>query len=280
MKRDCFEKKRTAKKQESQPESRAVAVEPAPSIEFPRTDAIPGSDARGAEEVLLALAMAVEQRDNVTAGHCERLALTSLALGMAMSLDEASLQTLYRGGFLHDIGKVGIPDSILLKPAKLTTEEWMIMQEHPHRGAQICGHLQALAPVLPLVRHHHERWDGTGYPDRLRGDQIPLLARVLQIADIYDALTNSRCYKPAYTPKEAIRIIEEETARGWRDPEIVANFLRIHSEVVSPLVDCSRNADGNLAALNRALINVDSVMKPVASFFTARSFHYISGPAA
>jgi HD-GYP domain-containing protein (c-di-GMP phosphodiesterase class II) len=276
MKRDCSEKKRAARKQES----RAVAVEPAPSIQFPRTDAIPGSDARGAEEVLLALAMAVEQRDNVTAGHCERLALTSLALGMAMSLDEASLQTLYRGGFLHDIGKVGIPDSILLKPAKLNAEEWVIMQEHPYRGAQICGHLQSLAPVLPLVRHHHERWDGTGYPDRLRGNQIPLLARVLQIADIYDALTNSRCYKPAYTPKEAIRIIEEETARGWRDPEIVANFLRIHSEVVGPLVDCSRKADGNLAALNRALINVDPIMKPIASFFNARSFHYLSGPAA
>ncbi|HEY7392003.1 MAG TPA: HD domain-containing phosphohydrolase, partial [Bryobacteraceae bacterium] len=144
----------------------------------------------------------------------------------------------------------------------------------------ICGHLQSLAPVLPLVRHHHERWDGTGYPDRLRGDRIPLLARVLQVADIYDALTNSRCYKPAYTPKEAIGIIEEETAQGWRDPEIVANFLRIHNEVVSPLVDCSRKTDGSLAALNRALLNVQPIMKPIASFFTARSFHYSSGPAA
>jgi HD-GYP domain-containing protein (c-di-GMP phosphodiesterase class II) len=276
MRRDCFEKKRAARKQESL----AVALELAQPIEFPRTDAIPDSDARGAEEVLLALAIAVEQRDNVTAGHCERLALTSLALGMAMSLDEACLQTLYRGGFLHDIGKVGIPDSILLKPAKLTSEEWAIMQEHPDRGAQICGHLRSLEPVLPLVRHHHERWNGTGYPDRLQGEQIPLLARVLQVADIYDALTNSRCYKPAYTPKEAIRILEEETARGWRDPEIVATFLRIHNEVVIPLVDCSRKTHGSLASLNRALLNVEPIMKPVASFFTARSFHYPSGPAA
>src|SRR5579875_461042 len=267
MKPDCSVTKR--------PVARAVSVPEAPAIEFPRTSEVPGSDSRGAEEVLLALAMAVEQRDNVTAGHCERLALTSLALGMSMSLDEGSLQTLYRGGFLHDIGKVGIPDSILLKPAQLTPEEWAVMQEHPNRGAQICGHLTALAPVLPLIRHHHEKWDGSGYPDRLRGEEIPLLARVLQIADIYDALTNSRCYKPAYTPKEAIRILEEETARGWRDPEIVSQFLRIHSEVVSPLVDCSRKADGSLAALNSALLNVEPIMKPVASFFVSRSFHYL-----
>jgi response regulator RpfG family c-di-GMP phosphodiesterase len=270
MKRDCLEKKRAVKK------AVAVAVEPAPTIEFPRTA---GDPAREAEEVLLALALAVEQRDNVTAGHCERLALTSLALGMAMSLDEDSLQTLYRGGFLHDIGKVGIPDSILLKPAKLTSQEWAIMQEHPERGAQICGHLGSLTPVLPLVRHHHEKWDGTGYPDRLRGGQIPLLARVLQIADIYDALTNSRRYKAAYTPKEAIRIIEEETARGWRDPEIVATFLRIHNKVISPLVDCSRKAEG-LAALNSALLDLEPIMKPVTSFFGSRSIHYQSGPAA
>jgi response regulator RpfG family c-di-GMP phosphodiesterase len=272
MKRDCSENRRAVRK--------AVALEPAPAIEFPGTAKDPANDARGAEEVLLALAVAVEQRDNVTAGHCERLALTSLALGMAMSLDEDSLQTLYRGGFLHDVGKVGIPDSILLKPAKLTPQEWDIMQEHPERGAQICGHLRSLSPVLPVVRHHHEKWDGTGYPDRLRGEQIPLLARVVQIADIYDALTNSRCYKPAYPPKQAIRIIEEETARGWRDPEIVTTFLRIHNEVVSPLVDCSRRGDSSLMALNSALLNLEPIMKPVASFFGAGSVHYPSGPAA
>jgi HD-GYP domain-containing protein (c-di-GMP phosphodiesterase class II) len=271
MKRDCSEKKRAVKK--------GVAVEPVPAIECPLTADDPETDARGAEEVLLALALAVEQRDNVTAGHCERLALTSLALGMAMSLDEDSLQTLYRGGYLHDIGKVGIPDSILLKPARLTSQEWAVMQEHPERGARICAHLRSLAPVLPLVRHHHEKWDGSGYPDRLRGDQIPLLARVLQVADIYDALTNSRCYKTAFTPKQAIRIIEEETARGWRDPEIVTTFLNIHSKVLSPLVNCSRKADG-LGALNSALLNLEPIMKPVASFFGGRSISYPSGPAA
>ena len=149
---------------------------------------------QGAEEVLLALALAVEQRDNVTAGHCERLALTSLALGMSLSLDQASLLALYRGGYLHDIGKVAIPDAILLKPAKLTEEEWVVMQSHPARGAEICGHLRSLSPVIPLIRHHHERWDGSGYPDGLRGKEIPLLARILQIADIYDAsATRPRC---------------------------------------------------------------------------------------
>jgi len=223
----------------------------------------------GAEEVLLALALAVEQRDNVTAGHCERLALTGLALGMSLSLDHTSLLALYRGGYLHDIGKVGIPDAILLKPAKLTAEEWAIMQGHSARGAEICRHLRSLAPVIPVIRHHHERWDGNGYPDRLRGTEIPLLARILQVADIYDALTNSRCYKPAYSPQEAIGIIEEETARGWRDPELITQFLRIHKNVIVPIVAYTRQSDCSLMALRAALVNLSPLMDPVSTFVTS-----------
>jgi response regulator RpfG family c-di-GMP phosphodiesterase len=235
---------------------------------------------QGAEEVLLALALAVEQRDNVTAGHCERLAMTSLALGMSLSLDEASLLALYRGGYLHDIGKVGISDAILLKPAKLTPEEWAIMQGHPARGAQICCHLRSLAPVLPLIRHHHERWDGSGYPDGLRGNEIPLLARILQVADIYDALTNTRCYKPAYTAEEAIRIIEDETARGWRDPEIVTQFLRIHNEVLTPVVEYTRKSSCSLLALRGALVDLSPLMKPVATFVGCHAVPCPAGPAS
>jgi putative nucleotidyltransferase with HDIG domain len=147
------------------------------------------------ETMLFALGQVVEQRDKHTAGHCERMAFISVAMGTAMGLDRPELLALYRGGYLHDIGKVGIPDSILFKPAKLTALEWVVMRSHPERGAEICRHLKSLAPVLPLIRHHHERWDGSGYPDGLRGNEIPLLARVLQTVDIYDALTNPRPYK-------------------------------------------------------------------------------------
>jgi putative two-component system response regulator len=132
---------------------------------------------------------------------------------------------LYRGGYLRDIGKVGIPDAILFKPRPLTAEESLVMRSHPGRGEEICRHLPSLSQVLPVIRHHHERWDGTGYPDGLRGDQIPLLARVLQVADIYDALTNPRPYKDAYTPKQAIRVMEEETAHGWRTRKSLAFSL-------------------------------------------------------
>ena len=259
MKRDCSDPTRGVKI--------TCAFEPASRpAQLPSTGS-PEDNAQEAEQVLLALALAVEQRDNVTSGHCQRLALTSMALGMSMSLEPESLVALYRGGYLHDIGKVGIPDSILLKPAKLTPEEWAIMKAHPQRGAEICQHMRSLAKVVPVVRHHHERWDGTGYPDGLRGAQIPLLARVLQIADIYDALTNSRCYKPAFSPKEAIAIIEDETARGWRDPEIVTRFLRIHNEVVTPIVEFTRQeGNSSLVALNQAIGSLSPVLKPTATF--------------
>lgn len=180
-----------------------------------------------AEAILFALAQAVEQRDSSTGLHCERLALVSVSLGQALGLDQADLLALYRGGFLHDIGKISVPDAILRKPGPLTEAEWEIMRAHTLRGEEICRPLKTLAPVLPIIRHHHERWDGTGYPDGLRGEQIPLLARILQIADIFDALTSARPYKPALSKQEALRIIEEEACRGWRDPSLVALFRRL-----------------------------------------------------
>jgi len=216
------------------------------------------------EGLLLALGQAVEQRDSETAGHCERLAFISVAIGMALSLGEASLRTLYRGGFLHDIGKVGIPDSILFKPDGLTAEEWIVMRSHCARGEEICRHLKSLKPVLPLIRHHHERWDGSGYPDGLRGQQIPLLARALQVADIYDALTSLRPYKPAYPADKALRIIEEETRRGWRDPEVVQVFLRVHNSVIAKIDYYNDWTDRDLAALQNSLTDLHAVMDAVA----------------
>jgi putative two-component system response regulator len=189
------------------------------------------------EGILFALAEAVEQRDHHIAGHCHRLAFFSVTLGAAMGLDRLCLLALYRGGYLHDVGKVGIPDSILFKPGELTAQEWIVMRSHSTRGEEICRHLQSMRQVLPIIRHHHEKWDGSGYPDGLRGEQIPLLARILQIADIYDALTSPRPYKRAFSPREALRTIQQETARGWRDPQVVKLFLRVHKKVIAKLPD-------------------------------------------
>jgi putative two-component system response regulator len=216
------------------------------------------------EALLFALAQAVEQRDQHTAGHCERLAFISVAVGMALRLSRPSLMTLYRGGYLHDIGKVGIPDSILFKPGKLTAEEWVVMRSHATRGEEICRHLKSLAPVLPVIRHHHERWDGGGYPDGLRKNQIPQLARIVQIADIYDALTSPRPYKPALPPNQALQVIEEETSRGWRDPEIVDLFFQVHKGIITKIACYDIGADTNLRALRNSLTDLQSLMDAVA----------------
>jgi putative two-component system response regulator len=205
------------------------------------------------ETILFAVGQVVEQRDKHTAGHCERLAFISVAMGTAMGLDRPDLLALYRGGYLHDIGKVGIPDSILFKPGKLTAFEWVVMRSHPERGAEICRHLKSLTPVLPLIRHHHERWDGTGYPDGLRGEEIPLLARVLQTVDIYDALTNPRPYKPAFSPHKALRVMQEETERGWRDPEIVKLFFTLHDSVITKAGEFTAGNDRHLEAMRSTL---------------------------
>jgi putative two-component system response regulator len=212
------------------------------------------------EEILFALALAVEQRDHHTGGHCERLAFICVAMGVAMRLSRPRLVALYRGGYMHDVGKVGIPDSILFKPGPLTAEEWVTMRSHTTRGEEICRHMKSLSPVLPIIRHHHERWDGSGYPDGLRGEQIPLLARIVQIVDIYDALANPRPYKPAYTPDQALAVIQEETARGWRDPQIVKVFLKLQKDVLSKIDPGSTPADRSLEGMRMSLANLQQVL--------------------
>ena len=180
-----------------------------------------------AESILFALAQAVEHRDKYTAGHCQRLAWYSVALGMTLGLSRPQLLALHRGGFLHDIGKIVIPDAILHKNGRLTEDEWVVMRSHPIKGEEICRSMKSLAGVLPVIRSHHERWDGGGYPDGLCGEEIPIEARILQIADIYDALTTARPYKPAFTPKQALGILDDEVSRGWRDPKLVAMFKQL-----------------------------------------------------
>ena len=182
-----------------------------------------------AETILFAVAQSVEQRDKYTGEHCVRLAAYGVGLGRALGLSKQELQALYRGGYLHDIGKIGIPDAILFKRGLLSEGEWEIMRQHTLRGEEICRPMRTLAPVLPIIRSHHERWDGSGYPDKLRCEEIPLLARILQVADIYDALTTARPYKPAFSHSHAMEIMLEESLRGWRDPELVPLFARISS---------------------------------------------------
>jgi putative two-component system response regulator len=185
-----------------------------------------------AETILFALAQSVERRDRHTGMHCERLTTYSLTLGQALGLSRQEQLALYRGSYLHDIGKIGIPDGILFKRGLLTDEEWQTMRLHTIRGEEICKPMKTLAPVLPIIRSHHERWDGSGYPDGLSGENIPLLARILQVADIYDALTTARPYKPAFSHAHAIEIMVEEARRGWRDPELVPLFAEVSQRIV------------------------------------------------
>jgi putative two-component system response regulator len=177
-----------------------------------------------AETVLFSLARSIEGKDPYTHGHCERLAEYSASLGTHLGLPEEQIIALRRAGVVHDIGKIAVPDSILLKPGGLNEEEWKLIREHPVVGERICSPLKSFRLVLPIIRHHHEKLDGSGYPDRLRGDDIPITARVLQIVDVYDALTTVRPYKPAFSITDALQTMKQEVARGWWDPGIFEQF--------------------------------------------------------
>lgn len=179
-----------------------------------------------ADSVLCTLGLIVEGRDPYTEGHCERLARGAADLGRHLQLDEDSIMALRRGGFLHDLGKIAVPDAILKKgPGGLTPEEWVIMKQHPVTGENICRPLKSLRLVLPIIRHHHEHANGSGYPDGLRAGEIPLLPRVLQVVDVYDALCTARPYKPALSHDQAAQTMREEARQGLWDAELVDEFF-------------------------------------------------------
>ena len=182
-----------------------------------------------AESVLFTLARSIEGKDPYTHGHCERLADYSARLGAQLGLSEDQLTALRRAGIVHDVGKIAVPDAILLKPGRLTPEEWAIMREHPLVGERICTPMKSFRYVLPIIRHHHEKLDGSGYPDGLRGDAIPVTARVLQIVDVYDALTTERPYKKAFSIADALEIMTQEVTKGWWDPDIFERFAQLVS---------------------------------------------------
>ena len=180
----------------------------------------------GAHGVIAALANAVEAKDSTTELHCQRLAGLAHELGMMAGLAPAALKGLVFGALLHDIGKIGVSDAILTKPGPLSREEWAEMRLHPLIGERICEPLTTAAEFAPIVRHHHERWDGKGYPDGLHGDAIPLGARIVGLVDAYDAIVHDRPYRPARTIAEALTEVRSQGGRQF-DPELVALFLPI-----------------------------------------------------
>lgn len=180
-----------------------------------------------AKSVVLSLAQSLEAKEPSISGHSDRLAEYAVALGESVHLSDEDLETLRIASLLHDIGKVGIPDTILSKPGPLTLEERNIVQQHPVIGEAICAPLKSLRHVLPLIRHHHERMDGSGYPDALRGNRIPLKARILQIVDIYDALVTDRPYREALLPEDALGVMKREAACGWLDSFLVGRFCEL-----------------------------------------------------
>jgi putative two-component system response regulator len=172
-------------------------------------------------QVIFALANAVEAKDAYTEGHTERVGALAVEGGRLLSLDDETLEALRQGGVLHDIGKIGIPNEIINKPGRLTDKERIVMNKHPIIGERICEPLKSLSNLLPIIRWHHERLDGSGYPDGLKGSKFPVPAQVMQLADIYDAITTDRPYHRARTRASAIEFLHGEAAKGWRDAELV-----------------------------------------------------------
>lgn len=198
-----------------------------------------------AESVLFSLARSIEGKDPYTHGHCERLSDYSASLAQHIGLPEDQIVALRRAGVIHDIGKIAVPDSIILKPTSLSPDEWKLMREHPVIGERICAPLKSFRAVLPIIRHHHEKLDGSGYPDGLKGDQIPIAARVLQIVDVYDALTTIRPYKPAFSITDALQTMKMEVARGWWDPIIFEAFEKFVRSGTADFLSRSAAAGSN-----------------------------------
>ena len=184
----------------------------------------------GAQAVLFAMARAVEAKSPHTQGHTERVSEYALALAARLGLPPADVDTLRVGAALHDLGKIAIPDDILNKPGKLTPDEYAVVKQHPVAGVRIVEPLRSVRAALPLVRWHHERLDGSGYPDGLFGGAIPLLVRVLSVADVYDALSSTRPYRPRLPIGECLNIMRADAAKGGLDPELVEPF----AEMVAP----------------------------------------------
>jgi putative nucleotidyltransferase with HDIG domain len=178
----------------------------------------------GSRQALLGFAEAIEAKDPYTKGHCGRTAVYAMAIGQHARLSAEDMEVLEFGAFLHDIGKMGVRDAVLLKAGSLDDDEWKHMKTHPMVGYQIAAQLDMLKPTIACIRNHHERWDGSGYPDRLKGEDIPLLARIVCLADAYDAMATDRPYKRAIPPDECKRIMRRQAGPQF-DPDLVELFI-------------------------------------------------------
>jgi putative two-component system response regulator len=189
-----------------------------------------------AEQVLFSLALTVAAKDPYTRGHCHRIAHNAVTVGQEMGLFEDELRGIQRGGYLHDIGKIAIPDIILQKQGTLSEDETRVMMDHTVRGEEICRPLQTLAAALPVIRHHHERMDGKGYPDGVAGDKIPLGARIVAAVDLLDALITDRPYRRGLPLKVAVTILNEAAANGHLDPSVTGLLARIVTQTPERLM--------------------------------------------
>jgi len=184
-------------------------------------------DLDSAASILMSLAVLIERRDGHTEGHCHRMANYATALGRRLKLGDDDVQALHRGGFLHDIGMLAVPDTVLNKTDALGPDEFELVKSHTTTGESLCAPLRSLQAVRPIIRSHHERLDGSGYPDGLRGDEIPLVAQIIGLVDVYDAITSQRPYQRAQTNEQALDILRGQAVRGWRRLDLVEAFAAI-----------------------------------------------------
>jgi putative two-component system response regulator len=180
-----------------------------------------------ASRVIEGIAVCVESRDRYTGSHCKRLGAYAGRVGRLLRLGDEDVRILELGGVLHDLGKLAVPDSVLNKPGRLTPEEFDIMKSHAAVGSDLLKNLRTLERVLPLVRHHHEKLDGSGYPDRIGGKEIPLLVRITSVVDVFDALHTKRPYKDPFPLDKCFSILKDEAAKGWWDPEVVEALRKV-----------------------------------------------------
>jgi putative two-component system response regulator len=184
-------------------------------------------DLEHAASVMTALSTMIEARDRYTEGHCHRMANHAAMLGRRIGLTGDEIHVLRRGSFLHDIGMLAVPDTVLLKPSRLDADERMLIQSHTVIGESFIANLRSLEAVRSIVRHHHERRDGSGYPDGLRGDDIPLSAQIVGLVDVFEAMTSPRPYQKTAAPQEALAVLRRHAKQGWHSEHLVDEFARM-----------------------------------------------------
>jgi putative nucleotidyltransferase with HDIG domain len=201
------------------------------------------------QNIIFTLALALESKDAYTHGHSERVTDYALELARFLNLSELDQVIIYRASVLHDIGKIGIPDAILNSPSALSNEEWLIMKSHPERGETICSKLNFAKEILPIIRHHHERYDGKGYPDGLSGENIPFLARLVSIADTVDAIISSRPYRPAGTFEQVVEELKKCSGTQF-DPVLVVAFISLYNSKKNQLIEYSLAKESGFFTVN------------------------------